>query len=733
MAEISRSGGRGGLWMNEKFTGGADAGRLAGLMLAACVLLGLLPVFALGGYAYHVAAAATQSLIERGNSSAAMLTRDLVRQKFESLATTSGVFAGLSGVQTAVERHDEEGLRRSLQVLVGSTPEIVRAFVTDLDGRLWSDFPKAPESLGKLFADRDWYRGVSQGWRPYVSEVYQRNAIPKILLVAIAVPIRNSATGAVTGILVSQVRLESLADLLRAAEVGAEGYVLLLDPSGAVAAHPTLDLQADLHREYGASAPIAEASDGRTGGIRYLDPIGGNEVLASALPVEILGRAWTVVAQQPLAVAYAPTRLLAWQIGGAGVLVAIVVAGLGLVLYRSHRRLSLLMVQDRERVESQLRQAQKMEATGQLTGGLAHDFNNLLTVVIGNLDLLAARLDHDAKGQGLAQSALSAGLRGSELTRKLLAFSRQQPLEAKTVDVNDLVRGMTQMLERTLGESVEIRIATAAELWPVDTDPTQLESALVNLAINSRDAMPGGGRITIETQNAHLDAAYAAQNPEVVPGDYVMLVVSDTGKGIPPEQLERVIEPFFTTKEVGKGSGLGLSMIYGFAKQSGGHLKIYSEVDHGTAVRFYLPRSKGGWDAIEIAAPQAVEPAAGGETVLVVDDNAPVRDMVMAQLADLGYRPLEAVDAGSAIDTLKAKTQIDLLLTDVVMPGGMSGIELAENARRLRPDIRVLFTSGFTEAAIRDGNAIGDDQVLSKPYRKHELAQMLRAVLDRAA
>src|SRR5215470_10917246 len=297
----------------------------------------------------------------------------------------------------------------------------------------------------------------------------------------------------------------------------------------------------------------------------------------------------------------------------------------------------------RKDIEEQLRQSQKMEAIGQLTGGLAHDFNNLMTVVIGNLDRLDSALAGNQAARELADMALSAALRGSELTRKLLAFARKQSLQSAVLDLSDLVASMTSLLDRTLGEKIQVEVKTGRELWPIETDPAQVESALANVAINARDAMPDGGKLTIETANAALDAAYAADNPDAVAGDYVMLAVSDTGIGIAPEHLGRVLEPFFTTKGPGKGSGLGLSMVYGFMKQSGGHMKIYSELGHGTVVRLYFPRKGGAAaDTGAAEAPASPETAAHGELILVVEDNADVRRTAVLQLRDLGYRTLEA-------------------------------------------------------------------------------------------
>lgn len=395
----------------------------------------------------------------------------------------------------------------------------------------------------------------------------------------------------------------------------------------------------------------------------------------------------------------------------------------------------LVMLRDitaRKQTERQLQHAQRLEAVGQLTGGMAHDFNNLLAVVVGNLDLLEAKLTGDPDAQELADTALQAGLRGAELTRQLLAFSRQQSLEPKVFDLNGLVRGTTQLLRRTLGERIVIQLQLAEGLWLGIADPAQVESALVNLAINARDAMPAGGRLTIETGNKHLDERYAAEHAEVAPGDYLMLAVSDTGTGIPAEFLERVFEPFFTTKADGKGSGLGLAMIYGFAKQSRGHVKIYSETGHGTTVRLYLPRAgEAEISAAETPAAAPVRPTVP-TTVLVVDDSTPVRRVAAQLIGDLGYQVVEAGGVAEALEILRQDRPIDLLFTDVVMPGGMMGDELARVACELRPGLKVLFTSGFTHASIGNGQMaaqIGGRALITKPYRKEDLARRLAEAL----
>ena len=383
----------------------------------------------------------------------------------------------------------------------------------------------------------------------------------------------------------------------------------------------------------------------------------------------------------------------------------------------------------RRELEEQLRRAHRMDALGQLTGGMAHDFNNLLTVIIGNLDLLQDAIGDNAVARKAAEQALKAGLRGADLTRNLLAFARRQTLAAEAFDLNHLVSTTADLLRRTLGEQISIELALDATLAPALADPAQVESALTNMAINARDAMPNGGRLTIETANKRLDEQYAAENVDAAPGDYVMLAVSDTGTGIPPEVLGRVFEPFFTTKEHGRGTGLGLAMIYGFAKQSQGHVKIYSEMGHGTTVRLYLPCGAPAAVKAEGSGDEHALPA-GNAAVLVVEDNADVRRVATASLRSLGYRVSEAADGPSGLAALRADDTIALLFTDIVMPGGMTGYDLAREAKRLRPDIAVLLTSGFAEASLQ---AAGPGQVkyprLGKPYRKAELARAVRDAL----
>ncbi|MGH6958907.1 MAG: PAS domain S-box protein, partial [Dongiaceae bacterium] len=398
---------------------------------------------------------------------------------------------------------------------------------------------------------------------------------------------------------------------------------------------------------------------------------------------------------------------------------------------RSTALVILRDVTDRKAAEEQLRSAQKMEALGQLTGGVAHDFNNLLMVIIGNLELASEHLGADAQLQRQIGMALAAAERGAGLTHRLLAFARRQALQPERLDLNQLVDELTELLHLTLSEKIEIDIVTQPGLWAAVADRVQVENALVNLAVNARDAMPAGGRLTIETANAHLDADYAYRNADAMPGDYVMLEVSDTGTGMPSEIIARAFDPFFTTKDVGKGSGLGLSVIYGFAKQSGGHLKIYSQVGHGTAVRLYLPRAATDErGATQTRTPSAQMPE-GAETILVVEDDPAVRDVTVARLLDLGYHVLEAPNGGAARRILADGTPIDLLFTDVVMPGALNGIELADESRRLVPGLKVLLTSGYpAHAPANHGEVELGSEFLPKPYQKHELARKVREVLD---
>ncbi|MDH3229286.1 MAG: PAS domain S-box protein, partial [Alphaproteobacteria bacterium] len=382
-------------------------------------------------------------------------------------------------------------------------------------------------------------------------------------------------------------------------------------------------------------------------------------------------------------------------------------------------------------IEQQLRQAQKMEAIGQLTGGVAHDFNNLLAVIIGNLEFLISELPDDDEREARAATVMRAAERGAELTRRLLAFSRQQPLAPRAVDLNDLVSDVMELLRRTLGETIEVDTALAGDLWQSCADPGQLEAALLNLAVNAQDAMPDGGRLTIETGNVKVDSDDAlVASGEVAPGDYVMLAVADTGAGMPADVRERAFEPFFTTKEVGKGTGLGLSMIFGFCKQSGGHVMVDSATDRGTTVRLYLPRLTGAMCAPKKPSVNGADVKGDGETVLVVEDDPDVREVTVTLLKGMGYSVLAASDGESALEVAETAGPIALLVTDVVLGGEMTGRQTAEALVARRPDIGVLYMSGYALNSIQHLGRLDDGVVLlQKPFRKADLASKVGQVL----
>ena len=389
-------------------------------------------------------------------------------------------------------------------------------------------------------------------------------------------------------------------------------------------------------------------------------------------------------------------------------------------------------VTERRRLERQLAQSQKMEAVGQLTGGIAHDFNNILTVITGTIEILADGVADRPALADIARLIDEAATRGADLTRQLLAFARKQPLQPRETDINALAAEAASLLRPTLGEQVEIESVLEADAWPALIDRGQLVTAIINLGINARDAMPGGGKLTLETANVMLDETYARLNPDVHAGPYVMVAVSDTGTGIPAALLDKVLEPFFTTKEVGKGTGLGLSMVYGFVKQSGGHIKIYSEEGHGTSIKLYLPRASDQALPVAKVGPAAAQEG-GHERILVVEDDRMVREHVVAQLASLGYTTLAAPDAAAALALLDDGADPHLLFTDVIMPGGLNGRLLADQALRRRPGLKLLFTSGYTETAIvHHGRLDPGVLLLAKPYRKVDLARMVRKALDAA-
>ena len=406
--------------------------------------------------------------------------------------------------------------------------------------------------------------------------------------------------------------------------------------------------------------------------------------------------------------------------------------------HRPARLASLRDISARKAMDERLRHSAKMEAVGQLTAGIAHDFNNLLTVVLGNIE--SAQRKIEAADPGLVralENAMHGARRAAVLTERLLAFARRKPLEPKVFDPNELVSGMSDLLQRTLGETIRVQTVLAPDLWNVEADPTECEAALLNLAVNARDVMPSGGDLLIETSNVELDAAYAVANAEAKPGSYVLISVSDTGNGMAPDVLDRAFEPFFTTKVGGQGTGLGLSQVYGFVTQSGGHVKLYSGLGLGTTVRIYLPREQQAqtveWrqEAPPLADASDIPRSRPGETILVVEDDDNVRDYTVGSLRELGYSVLEAVDAAPALAILERGSRIDLLFTDLGLPGRIDGRVLSERARDLRPSLRVVITTAYAGTAlIHDGRLDAGVELLSKPFSFEALAVRIRQVLD---
>lgn len=409
-----------------------------------------------------------------------------------------------------------------------------------------------------------------------------------------------------------------------------------------------------------------------------------------------------------------------------------------------HFLVQVIDLSGRKLAEQQLQQAQRMEAIGQLTGGLAHDFNNLLTVIIGNLQLIDMALKEHPKAHKRALEAIEAAHKGSGLTKQLLAFARRQALEPQQVGVNDLVRAMAPLVLRTIGETIQLKVMLMPGEPKTVIDPSQLESAILNLAINARDAMSAEGLLTIETHPVYLDNEYATANPEVTAGHYVMVAVTDTGKGIAPDLLEKVFQPFFTTKPAGRGSGLGLSQVYGFIKQSGGHIQVYSEIGHGTSIKMYLPRTLVAGEEVgevppavmeapaePVAAPEA-EPPPHRTKILVVEDQEAVRQVACGFLTGFGYEVVEAENGAEALGKLREHPDIDLMFSDVVMPGGMNGFELAKAAYSIRPDLKVVHTSGYPRGAMvhQEESRFREGFIIMKPYRREDLHSILREALE---
>jgi signal transduction histidine kinase/CheY-like chemotaxis protein len=729
--------------------------------------LALVPLVILVAFAYRVAAGSTEQLIVRNNASAAAISGAMVERMFGHLSNSLESFTRLPALSTAVVNGDEASARARLRVFVEAHPDVDRAFLTDITGLLWSDWPIAPESLGKRFDDRDWFQGLARDWQPYVSGVYQRHAEPRLNLVAIAMPYTRPETGEVIGALVCQIRLESVTRVLQNVEVGQDGYLFLMDHNGVVAAHPRLDLQQRLYNEYADSAPITEGANGNFQPVEYTDPIEHELMLATAVPVSIGGSRWYVVAQQPVHVAFQGVRGLARRLIGAGLLMALVVSILFFYLARVHHRVRRLngklrraideldaevrqrreaedalkelnlnleqTVQERTRElrakEEQFLQSQKMEAVGRLAGGVAHDFNNLLSVILGFSELALKAMTADDPHRKEMRQIHEAGTRAANLTRQLLAFSRKQVMKLEIIDVNQAVQGMEAMLRRLIGENIDYITRPGQGRLMVSFDPGQLEQILMNLVINARDAMPKGGKLTVGTGAVDLDEDYVSRHADAQAGPHVVLEVTDTGHGMDAATKARIFEPFFTTKAFGRGTGLGLSTVYGIVKQSGGNIWVYSEPGRGTSFKVYLPRVSGGTPSARLPILPRSAPKGSG-VILLVEDEPALRELVVQVLEMGGYTVYAAGDAAGARALWKQHgAEVRLLMTDVVLPD-TGGPELARELSSLRPDLKVLFVSGYTENAIvHHGTLDPGINFLEKPLLPQPLLARIHEIL----
>jgi signal transduction histidine kinase/DNA-binding response OmpR family regulator len=631
----------------------------------------------------------------------------------------------------------EADLNAKLRQLVLRLPQVNDIWAIDATGHplVTSNFMPAPRGLD--LSDRRYFTVHRDRQLPpgtaYISEILHGRADPTVRFFQMSV--RRERNGQFAGVIAISLEPKYFeAFYEQAARSGFDAVGLLREDGAFLARYPS---RAGLPAQLPAQGTFRRAIE--------WDPSGGTFETVSAVDgVERL-MAYRRLPNRPLYVAVGLSRqriLDAWRSAMVGHLIYGVPATLGLVLLtllairRARREAEAIErlakeTQHRAAVEEQLRQSQKMEAIGRLTGGIAHDFNNLLQIAIGSLDILRRRIGTgDARSRELVQSALEGMTRAANLTQRLLAYARRQPLEPKTVDINRLVKDVSELLRSTLGETVHVETVLGGGLWAAYVDANQLENAVVNLAVNARDAMPDGGRLTIETANAHLDDAYAAATPEVAAGQYVMISITDTGTGMTPEVAAKAFEPFFTTKPPGQGTGLGLSQVYGFLKQSGGHVKIYSEPGSGTSVKLYLPRHYGATvqDDFRIDR-EALVAGASHATVLVVEDEGGVRRFACEALRDLGYTVLEAAGGRQALDLLAAHPEVALLLTDVVMPE-MNGRELADRAQSLRPGLSVLFMTGYTRNAIVH-NGVLDPQtrLISKPFTLSQLAMKVNEAL----
>jgi len=621
-------------------------------------------------------------------------------------------------------------------------PQTSAIWLIDADGGRRNSSVLFPAPPSSLVVDRDYFVALKQeDVGTFIGQAYTGRSQINRLFFNVARR-RGSADGRFDGVVVVSLSPEYFADFYRAALAGPDDAISLIRSDGAVLARGpeplaqpfAFNLQSGIMRAIGRAQSGVFDSASQLDGVERLT---GYRKLANYPIYVTYGMARATIAGQwhrdvAIYALFAAVGALSLYLVSLLALRRSQKEQLALARWRETATGLRQEILRRQSVEATLRQAQKMEAIGQLTGGIAHDFNNLLTVIMGNIERLQHRLPPDDEGlHRLAAAALGGANRAATLTQRLLAFSRRQPLEPTSLDLDRLIAEMAELLRHTLGERITIETVLAGGLWRAFADGHQLENALLNLVLNARDAMPAGGKLTIEIANVYLDDDYAAQNSEVQPGQYVLLAVTDTGVGMSDEIAAKAFEPFFTTKEVGKGSGLGLSMVYGFAKQSQGQVKIYSEIGRGTTVKLYLPRAPAQGERLEAAATPA--PAAAetdGATILVVEDDDAVRRHTVEVLGELGYRVLQAGEAEEALRLIEQEPAIALLFTDVGLPGVLNGRNLAEEASRRRLGLKVLFTTGYTRNAIGHNGVLdpGVDLIV-KPFTFDALAAKIASVL----
>ncbi len=635
----------------------------------------------------------------------------------------------VAGMSESGMREDRDRLHGALKRLVSQIPVIQSIWIYGTEGQaLVSSWINPPPD--RNFSDRDYIQAnVKADIGTYYGQVY-----PSLFTAHpfFTVSKRLERNGEFIGILEVSVLPSNFFQFFSTlAYTGGLQYALIRNDGLMLARYPVAPPGATdrLDRKTGFRRTIAQT------------PLGG--IYTATSPIDHVERRFAVrrFDGTPLyltaGIATAMVRNeLFWAMAAHLIYGIPVTLVLFLTLFAVLRRTERLYaeIDRRSAAEEALRQSQKLDAIGHLTGGVAHDFNNLLTIIIGNLETALRHLESWTDGSQLKlarrlASAMQGAERAATLTKRLLAFSRQQPLNPTALDVNRVLNGLSDFLRRALGEDVSLEIVGSGGVWPVEADLAELEAVILNLAVNARDAMPEGGKLTIETSNSYLDDAYCKRNADVRPGQYVQIAVTDTGSGMAKDVIDRVFEPFFTTKQSGQGTGLGLSQVYGFVKQSGGHVKIYSEVGEGTSVKIYLPRSVGKTTAPE---PARGEPSRGrsGECILVVEDDADVRGYVVETLGALGYDVLDAATAEDALPLLRDNKNIRLLLTDVVMPG-MNGRKLAEEARQLQPSLKVLYMTGYSRNAIvHQGRLDPGVDLIQKPLTSEHLAAAVRKVLD---